>query len=481
MKTKKLNFIYLIVSIAAFLYVLIRAIQMDITYDEAWTLRDFVPQSVMHILNYTWCDANNHIVNTLLIKLLTSFHDSLFIARLPNVLAFILYLYFSYKIGYQFIAGWVGMAAFLLLILNPFLLDFFSIARGYGLSLGFQMGSLYFLLLFFREKKAGQSLFSLALGALAVLSNFTLLNYWIVLWFIICSFPVVSREGFKPGRNILNSLIVVIPLIALAYEPIRKLVKSGSLYYGGSDGFYSDTLVSLTKYTFYSQETSTMVYLALNLFLLFLTGSVIWSFFSRRFEMIAPKNIILCTLILTVLSVIVQHYLLGTLFLINRTALLFYPLLILVFCFSLNDFSKTWLPLLISGSMVFAFGLNFFRHANFHKTALWYFDSQTTAVLERLNEIGKKQNKKLKVDYSWPLQSSFGYYSQQNNYPFLDVSPSLLIQDIPKVDYYVYLNSSLEKVGYEAREQPVLTFFTKRDTVFRYQNEGIYIFSNIRE
>ena len=73
----------------------IRAVVLGITYDEAWTINDFVHQRVINILNYTPCDANNHILNTLAIKLVYFLTGaSTFTTRLPNVLAFIVYLYF---------------------------------------------------------------------------------------------------------------------------------------------------------------------------------------------------------------------------------------------------------------------------------------------------------------------------------------------------------------------------------------------------
>lgn len=171
---------------AAFLYVLVRAVTVDITYDEAWTIRYFVRLDAMHILNCTPCNANNHIANTLLIKLLFGYgQGSVFLARLPNVLAFVLYLYFAFRIAGRFLSGFVPVAALLLLILNPFLLDFFSIARGYGLSLAFEMASLYFLLSFVSRKTGKHALWSLLFGGAAVICNFTLLNYWLVLLLVI--------------------------------------------------------------------------------------------------------------------------------------------------------------------------------------------------------------------------------------------------------------------------------------------------------
>lgn len=172
---KTIQLVYLIIGILAFMYVLCRALKIGVTYDEVWTIKGFVSQNFISILNYSPCDANNHIVNTLLIKLFFLFgNHSLFIARLPNVIAFIMYIIFSYKIADEYLSSFIGICLFSLLILNPFVLDFFSIARGYGLSLGFLMVSIYNFITYFSVKNPNNIIISLVFGAVAVLCNFFL-------------------------------------------------------------------------------------------------------------------------------------------------------------------------------------------------------------------------------------------------------------------------------------------------------------------
>ena len=49
---KKETAIYLFLSGTVFIYVLFRALNTGITYDEAWTIKSFVPLSSIEILNY---------------------------------------------------------------------------------------------------------------------------------------------------------------------------------------------------------------------------------------------------------------------------------------------------------------------------------------------------------------------------------------------------------------------------------------------
>jgi hypothetical protein len=449
-----------------------------VTFDEVWTLDTFVPQSVLHIINYTPCDANNHILNTLLIKLFfVPGNHSLCVARLPNVIAFIFYLYFAYKIAYKYLSPLLGLCCYILLIFNPFLLDFFGIARGYGLALGLQLISLYFVVTFIKERKSLSALGAIGFGSFAVLSNFSWLNYWLAIVFIINAVPLFYRERYDFKRTFFYSFFPALILIAIIYEPVKKLRAGGSLYYGGFTGFYSDTLVSLTKYSLYSPNIHPAVYITLNIFLALLAVSIIISFaFKPAF--LSLKNVFLFITLFCIASVIAQHYLLGTFYLIDRTALFFYPLFIFCLCFALNDFSDKWYSKIII-AVTAASLLNFFNNANLYKTATWYFDAHSSEILSWLNETGKEENRKLKIDFSWPFQNSFRYYFRQNGYPYLVMVKSKEDREDlnPQADYYVYLARSLEKVGYESNKQKIISLH--KDMVKEYKNEGIVIFSNL--
>lgn len=434
----------------------------------------------MEIINYKFCDANNHILNTLLIKLffLTGNH-SLFVARLPNVLAFIMYLVFSYKLTSKYLPSFVRISCFLLLLLNPFLLDFFSIARGYGLSLGFLMASIYYAIRYADKGKTTHIWQALGCGAMGVLCNFSLLNYWVSLLLIINGIALFSKVKHNFKTTFLVSLSVAFMLLAILYEPIRKLRINNSLYYGGNDNFYTDTLVSLAKYSFYSTESNGFIQGALMVFMVLVFVSVLVSFFVKSDQQ-TSKNIIFAITILCILSVIAQHYLLGTLYLIDRTALFFYPLFILLLCFSLSVFTG-FAKNIVLAFVTLSFAINFVNHANFYKTATWYFDAHTVNILNVINQKGKTQYRVMKIDFSWPFQSSVGYYLKQNkkNYPFIEIVKNREDREDcnENSDYYIYLSKSLEKVGYEANNQKINAI--SKDTLLHYKAENIMVFENI--
>lgn len=478
-KGKKIQLIYLAIGLIAFCYIVIRALCVGITYDEAWTIKSFVSQSVIHIINYTPSDANNHILNTLFIKLFFEFgNDSLFVARLPNVFAFAIYVIYGYKISYKYLPPLLGLSSFLLLLLNPFLLDFFSIARGYGMSLGFLIASIYFVLNYTHEGKTSDVLKTISLGALAVLCSFSVLNYFISLVVVVNTVAILQHKRYDWKRTSLYSFSISIILFAIIYEPIRKLKINGNLYYGGNTSFYDDTLVSLAKYSTYNPEVSSLTYNSLNIFLLLLVVSII---FSIRFnnKLFTLRNIILSTTILSILSIVLQHYIFGTLYIIDRTALFFYPLFILILFFSLNEFSVA-IRLTIGIFLIGLFGVNFIKNANIYKTAIWYFDAHSEEILNSINTKGIEYNKKILIDFSWPFQSSFGYYLEQHDYTFIEVVKNS--QDREGIDstavYYIYLGKSLEKVGYDSNNQKVLS--SQMDTLKEFKKESIIWFEKIK-
>ena len=146
-----------IIAALAFTYVLVRAVVVGPTYDEVSTIPYFVPASVVRILNPS--DANNHLLNTLLIKLLfATGHQTLFHCKTADVVAFAAYLWFGYLIAKRVQGGTFCGAVVLLLVANPFLLDFFALARGYGIALGAQMASLYYVLSLPASSRPGRTM-----------------------------------------------------------------------------------------------------------------------------------------------------------------------------------------------------------------------------------------------------------------------------------------------------------------------------------
>jgi len=199
-----------------FSYVAYRAVHLSFTHDESLTYIYGIRPGLASILANSFDKANNHFLNTLLGHLSSIlFGVTELSLRLPNVIAGLLYLTGAGFIARMFKPWSFRLGSFLLLTINPFLLDFFSLSSGYGLAAGFPMLSLFFLLLFI-EKKEQVTRYLLAStwsAYFSVLSNFTFLNYYLAL---VAVLPCVFFSFLKKSAG-------------------KKMKPS----FGGSSGYFS--------------------------------------------------------------------------------------------------------------------------------------------------------------------------------------------------------------------------------------------------
>src|SRR5690606_10228180 len=97
-----------------------------------------------------------HILNSILAKFcLLIFGQEVWAGRLPNVLSFLLYFWATYRFSLYIFKEkwWWVLASVSFFIFNPYLLDFFSLCRGYGLSICLMFYSVWILISGFQEKK----------------------------------------------------------------------------------------------------------------------------------------------------------------------------------------------------------------------------------------------------------------------------------------------------------------------------------------
>lgn len=154
-------------------YAVARAVRVPLTYDEAAAYLRYIAADPLAPFDFSV--ATNHLLNSLLTKLFSTIAGSSeVVLRIPSLIGYGLYVCFSLlmlrKVRYREIA----LGAFLLLNLNPYVLDYFALSRGYGLSLGLTAGAIFFLL----EHRLG---WSLAFACAGVMANFALLNLYLAL------------------------------------------------------------------------------------------------------------------------------------------------------------------------------------------------------------------------------------------------------------------------------------------------------------
>lgn len=113
-----------------------RAVTQSITHDEAVTYLRYASGPLYQLISSS--DANNHVLHSLLCRLAVSVFGPFEIAvRAPSLVGGLLFLVMIARIGWRV---WgpsaTAVLAVLVLGLNPFVMDYLSIARGYSLALG---------------------------------------------------------------------------------------------------------------------------------------------------------------------------------------------------------------------------------------------------------------------------------------------------------------------------------------------------------
>jgi hypothetical protein len=123
-----------------------RAITQSVTPGEALNYNRFIGPTWVEA--FSRFDINNHVLNTLLVRISTSrFHLTELSLRLPGLLAGILYLWVVYRMARRWFGGcFVFLAVVGLLTLNPLVIDAMSEARGYGMALACWMWALELML-----------------------------------------------------------------------------------------------------------------------------------------------------------------------------------------------------------------------------------------------------------------------------------------------------------------------------------------------
>lgn len=160
-----------------------RAVLVPLTYDEAATYLRYIPTDVLSVFNFEV--ATNHFLNTLLTRVSYLVGgDSELVLRVPNLIGYGMYMWCSLLILQRLHHRVIAFAGFTLLNLNLYVLDYFALSRGYGLSLGFLMGTLFFLFRFLTQLHTGAAgcrdlSRALLFACGAVMANFALLNVYL--------------------------------------------------------------------------------------------------------------------------------------------------------------------------------------------------------------------------------------------------------------------------------------------------------------
>jgi hypothetical protein len=418
-----------ITAIAAglFVYVAVRAALVPITHDEAFSYLVYVSRSFEAILALKGPElANNHVLNSLLARTATVvFGPSELALRLPNLLAFGLYLVSAIALARRFTNVLGSLCGFALLVGNPLLLELFGLERGYGLGLAFLLSCAELFLRAEEENPFGRStaiLIGSLCGVLAVLSNLVFLIPFAALLFV---HTLRRPPRTWPAR--LALFLPVLGLAAMAGPRIAVLQSERQFYFGGPTGFWADTVGSLARYSIVGVGDDPSVQRLVEVSvaaLLALGGLTFLSTPARRRSPVAAFA--LSVLLLAGVASSIQHRLLGTPFLLDRTAIFFVPFMALAVagtCDMLlgSDFGGIRraggvLALLLTVAAL----TNLVRSANLEYSSLWRYDADAKRAIADLKVLHDGGAGRLHIGGSWIFEPSLNFYRTTRGLTWLD-------------------------------------------------------------
>jgi hypothetical protein len=424
-----------IISVCLLVYSGVRAYRLPFVHDEGVTYLLFLmggPSSLMDCYS-----ANNHFLNTILMYFSSKlFGNSEFALRLPNVLFHAVYMLAAFLfVRRRFTNSVFSLCAFLVLNMNPFVLDFFSLARGYGIAMALMLFSIFFLLRGMKESGRDQRdiLIAFWCAGLAAFANLSFLNFLagILGAYLLTDAMEVSRLENKASLGVIVRRVIAktgffykhIILMLLILLPVGvNFYKEKTLYYGGQSGFWNDTIVSLITSSGYDclylpvyvavVKVLVVVVIALAAFVLVLqfTGRL------RRSSM----ELMLVALIASVTAAVVlaQHFVFRTPYPMDRTAFHFL-LYFSVICLLLAECGMSSGMAVVRNIAAYfllalAIGMAWhsWKNINLDHTLVWKYDADIKKMLTVLESDVRCRGVKGKIAFgvSWTFEPSINYY-----------------------------------------------------------------------
>jgi hypothetical protein len=403
-----INTILLFLGIMAGLIVIYKAATLSFTHDESGTYLMLHQHTLWQIFTQesAWRSANNHILNTLLYKLsIRLFGQGDFAMRLPNVLAYWACLSVAlWVINKKLINTISKFVLFVILFLNPYVLDFYSVCRGYGLSMFFHFTFLIFIW-HFKDKKSIPVLyfafFLLSLASLSLLTNLILFPvYTITLW-LICF-------AEQPSRNlkihlVLAPFITGIVTLSIVAKPISYLVKYKEFEFGVASIW--DSIKSIIQRSFSSLPKEDFLWALdfLTIFLLLIIIYVLYHSFKEKKNRFFTISFITLIILLHILC-----FGLGILFPTERKTTLYIPLLALLFSTHLFRYKVAEHRKASANALAFLGCVFLLVFNKKDRTIEWDYDRKTKDFMLQIQD--KANNKPVVVLTEWYFTPTAEYY-----------------------------------------------------------------------
>ncbi len=323
-----------------FIYLLLRAIYVPFTHDEAATFFRFVHTGRFWPFLSEW-STNNHILNSALTfvsyKLLG---PSPLAQRLPNLLFIPLYFWFLWRLSGYLRADLLRWVFILSLLLAHQFIDFFSLSRGYGMAMTLLTGGILYVVRALENGRTADTALATVLMFLAVTAHLLLINTFILTIAVLVAGTLLNRNR-KRSATVATASILLVSGLALSGLTIAYLLgmqEAGRIDYGGDQGFWAFTVTALNAFLFdpfpRAANTLTLVFAAI----LVLAWALLAAKGCRRLPERASLPAIVFTFLLAgnIAATVLEHHLFGVLYPDARASIPLYLLFMGALLFTLD-------------------------------------------------------------------------------------------------------------------------------------------------
>jgi hypothetical protein len=394
-------------------------------HDEAATFYHFVAFGKL-FPGYTaqWL-ANNHILNSILAFFTQGLHvNKLFALRIPNLLSFLIYVFFLGKSAFRIRNLSMRWSLILSMLLVNGYLEFFGLARGYGLMLAFLMASFWFFTLYFDKSEFNPRIKFFIFSYLAIYSNFTAAFPILAMICVLVYFDLTDAR--RKSKILLQYLIFLIPFYP-AIHMLKTLKGKGLLWYGGVVGFVHDSVLTLQDLIFgFDHIMLTILIITLTLLTICI---LIFKLIQKGKYAVGTNTCLTVTFILVLIGINIAHYIFDVKFPEDRTGLYLYPLFILSFFKITELVNYNKLKFLFSIVLISALAINMNLSANFTHSTFWKNERIPASFYHEIVKQQKQTDQKLMLGGYVIRELCLAYYNFEKK------------EDIPLVDFFDYPNT----------------------------------------
>lgn len=363
-------------------HVIVRAWCVPTIHDEAMTFFVYVQTGDFLPFLSHW-DAGNHLLDTALAWCCYKvFGMHAWALRLPSIAAFVLYAWYTLRWGTLIRSALTRWCLWGALLLFPFLLDFFSLFRGYGIGMAALSAALFHGAGYLRSRRSIDLIGTLCWMTVATFADLGLITLHGLLLVAMLFAWITDAPRQRIAKPLLLLLLPGVVPLAFAASYSLALEAHGSLYYGSTQGLVNGSIASLSILLFGLDHPVLNASVALLVMVLLLLSG--WIFRTGARDHRTWAIALLSGLLLAdVLGRVVLFHWRGTLYPEDRTALQWALLSVLLFALVV-DGNRRYRP---ASLLLFALPLRTLLTLNVDRTSYWPEQAIPIGMHQRIHEL----------------------------------------------------------------------------------------------